>query len=109
MGKVIPRLQRFYGGSPTDWLDCPYYLLSAYLAMLPRLQAEESLRHITLGSIASGTSKKEHVKDVVRELRSMLGDEQRNQKRSFPAKQAVLQQAGIPIRTVPVTKPATSN
>src|SRR3546814_15213266 len=43
-GEVIPRLTRFFGGSPRVWLyDTPAAVVRAYMRMLPRLEAEEQL------------------------------------------------------------------
>src|SRR3546814_11052472 len=42
-GEVIPRLTRFFGGSPRVWLyDTPAAVVRAYMRMLPRLEAERS-------------------------------------------------------------------
>lgn len=54
---MLPRLSRFYGGTPSDWLDCPLPLLRAYAAMMPRLQAEEALRQVMLQRLARPQSK----------------------------------------------------
>lgn len=36
------------------WLRIPQAIVSAHLAMLPRLQAEESMRHVTESGMGSG-------------------------------------------------------
>jgi len=40
---LIPTLNEFFGGSPTDWINLPLAWLGAYATMLPRLQAGRAL------------------------------------------------------------------
>lgn len=43
-GEFIPRLQRFYGGRPQDWLEAvPAALVRAFVKMMPRIEAKERL------------------------------------------------------------------
>lgn len=54
----MARLQRFYGGDPRQWLETmPIAMVSAYAAMLPRLEAEETLNAWGTGSLAAGRVK----------------------------------------------------
>lgn len=43
---MIPRLQCFYKGEPDSWLRIPRVLLSAYVRMLPRLEAQQEMRMV---------------------------------------------------------------
>ena len=40
------------------WLEMPMRWLNAYIAMLPRLRAEDSIRRVQEGEIAAGTMDK---------------------------------------------------
>lgn len=64
------------------WLTkCPLILLSACLAMVDPLKAEESLRAVTISAIGSGTRKPEATRPIVaaweRELMGETGPVQR--------------------------------
>lgn len=71
-------------------------MLKAYAQMLPRLQAEEALRQITLNSVASGNVKQGKVKSLTRELRKQASAG----RKSKPADPKVLQQIGIKVKHV---------
>ena len=66
---MIPRLQRFYGGNPERWHEIPVWLLVAYNAMLPRLQAEETLAQ--LGLMQAGGGRHTAEKDLKAYVRNL--------------------------------------
>lgn len=51
---MIPRLQRFYGGSPERWHQMPTWLFTVYAKMRPRLEAEEQLDALAVFQVAGG-------------------------------------------------------
>ena len=67
-------------------------LLRSYAVMLPRLQAEESLTHISDGMVASGQVKKAAVRRHTRDLQRQLG-----RRKGRPADPNRLRSAGIQV------------
>ena len=55
LAATVARLQRFYGGSPADWLETPTWLLEGMTGEIARLQAEEDLRAVQVHMIGAGT------------------------------------------------------
>lgn len=67
---MIPRLQRFFGGDPAWWLyEAPGALVRAFMAMLPRLDAEEALGRASVQALGSGSMKKRDAMKLERQLR----------------------------------------
>lgn len=54
-GRIIPRLQAFYGGDPEAWFNTPGWVLTAYMDMLPQLHAERQLSAIEAAFVPSMT------------------------------------------------------
>ena len=70
----IPRLQRFYGGTAMHWLsDVPVVVVEAFTAMLPRLQAEESLQEAERMAVGAGNRSKDFTRDVTRRWAASAG------------------------------------
>lgn len=63
----MPELQRFYGGDPMAWLaTMPIAVVRAYQAMLPRLEAQESLTAAQRTSVGTGRYKPEEAQRLIR-------------------------------------------
>ena len=90
---MLPKLSRFYGGTPTEWLHCPLPLLRAYSAMLPRLQAEETLRQVFVAR-ASQPQSKQGQRAASRALRKLERQASGRVKAPPPSRQALVA-AGI--------------
>lgn len=96
--EVVARLQRFYGGEIASWwTEVPLGLIRRYLAMLPRLEAEESLRAADCVAVGAGVLMPEDRRRLMAAWRAAAGW---RASRSTPASPGVLQQAGIGTRTV---------
>lgn len=66
------RCQRFFGGDPAGWLTIvPVRLVRAYLHMLPRLAAEETLDAST--AVGLGTGSLKDARTVTRDLMRLAG------------------------------------
>ncbi len=100
-GTIIPRLQRFYGGNITDWLNIPFKLLNAYATMLPIIEAGESLSNITTHAVASGSIKTDESKRIMDRLQKQAEMRSKSQKNSnknaHKAKAMVLTAMGIEV------------
>ena len=58
---------RFYGGTPTSWIDTPMSLVEAYAGALPRLHAEEAMDHSTRVAMGSGSVQPEARRRIMRQ------------------------------------------
>ena len=101
-GTILPRLQRFYGGNITDWLNIPFKLLNAYATMLPIIEAEESLSTITIHAVASGSIKADESKRIMNKLQKQTelktkSQKKGNNKNAHKAKAMVLTAMGIEV------------
>ena len=74
--KLIPRLQRFYGGDPGQWLRLPLALIHWYADALAPLQAEECLRQMTIVAMGSGSMDQDEWKDIKRRWEETARDEE---------------------------------
>lgn len=53
-GELVPRLQRFYGGRPQDWLEAvPAALVRACVRMMPRIEAAETLAAVNRAALTN--------------------------------------------------------
>lgn len=67
-------MQRFYGGSPTDWVEkVPGYLFWAYVNSMDQLQAEEAAASISAAVYAEGRMKEDAARAYSMELDRKLG------------------------------------
>ena len=55
--KIIPRLQRFYGGSISEWLELPIGLVNVFIESIQGLRAEENLNNSSTTAVGSGMVK----------------------------------------------------
>jgi hypothetical protein len=62
-GRIVPRLQAFFGGDPEAWFHQPAWVIRTYMRMLPALQAERQLAAIEAASAPNMT--KQSYKDTV--------------------------------------------
>jgi hypothetical protein len=96
--EAVPRLQRFYGGSVASWwAEVPVGLMRRYLAMMPRLEAEESFRSANRIAVGTGALSKDASRGVTGAWRAAAG-------LSVARRQAapsLLRHAGIGRRLVP--------
>ncbi|MEZ5790509.1 MAG: hypothetical protein R3D34_06870 [Nitratireductor sp.] len=93
----MARLQRFYGGNPRDWLETlPLALVRAFARMLPRLEAEETLRNWGTGSLAAGLVKPHEA----RRLRSQLSRAAGGNRKPVPATPQGLAMIGVAVTIV---------
>jgi len=58
VGAILPTLQRFYGGSWSEWLDLPEPVFAAYVEMLSVLKAQESLQRAAEVRLGGGPKSK---------------------------------------------------
>jgi hypothetical protein len=70
---VIPALQRFYGGSPLDWLEVPLPLVGAYALAMRGLQAQESMLMCEVVAMGSGTLEKSDARRIQDGWREAIG------------------------------------
>lgn len=73
LAEVVPRLVRFYGGSPREWLDMPMSIIVAHMQMLPRLRAEELLdtaKAAAVGRWLKRSSARDVQRDWIRQARA---------------------------------------
>src|SRR5690606_22209279 len=96
-GAVLPRLQRFYGGTPRQWLeDTPVALVRAHLRMMRRIEAEERLAAIADRAAAAATMPQaDRTRHAGRLKRAASGAEQARPAR---ASAATLAGMGIGVR-----------
>ena len=97
---MIPRLQRFYGGDPAAWLDCPFALLRAYADQLPKLAAQDQLSQIASVSVGTNNAKKAQSRRIQRNLQK----EARRGQRAKPVSRATLAAYGIQFEEVAVNE-----
>ena len=74
---MIPALQRYYGGSPMDWLTMPMVLLRAYAAAMPMLRAGESMQMAEVVAYGGGNLEKRDAQRVQERWREALEGEGR--------------------------------
>lgn len=87
---------RFYGGTVSDWMAQPPWLVSIFIEQLRRIESEEMLQQMQVVGAGTGNMKEEHQKTVVRKL-------QRDARAGVPAKRAsgaALSGMGIGVRKV---------
>ena len=77
---MIPRLQQFYGGPPDAWFELRPGVLSAYVQMLPRLDAQQQLRDEQVTLSGSGQMKKDDRTRFVKRLQRMAQTKRRARK-----------------------------
>lgn len=69
----MPRLVRFYGGSPLDWwARIPLGLIRPCVESLPGLMAEESFLEVERIALGSGTLKKDDSQRIVERWQNAL-------------------------------------
>ena len=98
---LLPRLTRFYGVGPSDFISLPVGIFMAYVEMMPRLTAEESLTAMRRVAMGSGNMEKDVAKGIVREWRQMAAGNQDN--REKPRKtvdRGAMAAAGIKVKAV---------
>lgn len=74
-GMTIPKLQKFYGGSPQDWLKLPMRWLDAYAESLPVLKAEYMLelgQGFFTGQWPTSDDHKDAIEKAIQTLKSLL-------------------------------------
>jgi hypothetical protein len=74
-GKIIPRLQKFFGGSPQDWLQLPMLWLNAFSETLPVLKAENILelgQGFFTGQWPTSEDHKKAIEDMIAGLTSLI-------------------------------------
>lgn len=74
-GMTIPRLQKFYGGSPQDWLKLPMQWLGAYAESLPVLKAEYMLelgQGFFTGQWPTSDDHKDAIEKAIQTLKALL-------------------------------------
>ncbi len=70
----MPRLVRFYGGAPMQWLDdTPIAVVRACMEQLPVIDASEALGAANVTALGSGVLSKADSKRFDRELRRAAG------------------------------------
>lgn len=94
-------MQRFYGGDPAGWLDMPMGMLEAYSRMLPRIEAQESLRAIDNTAAGMGTMKKEDQRAYRRALARIaqpsMGEERESRGKKIGKQELAARYAAIGI------------
>ena len=98
----VPRLQRFYGGSPGDWLTIPGWLVEAYLEALPGLEASEALAGYTMIAVGTGNAKKGTAQRIVSQWKRRV----RKPVAQRPGFRAAAAAVGIAVIDEPVKEPA---
>lgn len=76
--EILPQLTRFYGISPQVWwTEIPIGTIRAYLAMLPRLDAQESQLAVTRAALGTGSIKPEDARPIMRAWDELANQGQR--------------------------------
>jgi hypothetical protein len=97
--EVIPRLQRFYGGTALGWMtELPLGVLRACLAQLPRLRAEEDIALSNAVALGTGSLQKDSADALSRSWRAAIG---RDRRVKVPPTSPVLSGMGIGTRLRP--------
>ena len=96
--EIIPRLQRFYGGNPGEWLSLPVGTIELFAKMLPRLRAEENIEAWQIASTAAGTLERNDRMFLIRTWREQATPRSRRQRVS--AEQGKIMLASIGIRVI---------
>ncbi len=101
-------MQRFYGGEPAGWWDVPLKELEYYVEELPRLQAQEQLRGIRSGWLASPpqskgdtSARRKALADIEKEARPYVpeGDKRAGAKLSMSMASLLMAEIGVSLRT----------
>lgn len=82
----------------------PLGVLRAYVAMLPRLEAEEQLGLVGAFAVASGSAKRSEADNYLRDLRRAAKGEEKPKARTVED----LRSMGIPVTFTPKKKKETS-
>lgn len=93
---MIPQLQATYGGDPMGWFAMPICVLEAYVTMLPRVRAEQSMRQAEVVLYGTATASKESRAAIYRGWRSALNQRHANHL-TEEAKLARLGEVGITV------------
>jgi hypothetical protein len=75
-GSLLPRLQKFYGGSPLDWLELPMMWLKCFAEMLQPLKAETMLelgQGVFTGSWPTSKEHQDALRSAMESLNQMTG------------------------------------
>lgn len=89
---------RFYGGSLSDWLSQPVWLVSKFVEAMPALAAEEQLIQINITAAGSGSMKKEEHRNFISSIRAELPQPETPKRKGLD--QAELASMGVGVRYV---------
>lgn len=86
-GKVVARLQRFYGGDPLRWFEMPVFYIRSFLHAMDELDAEDSLAQIVIGSASVGMMTSDNLRDLLAKLQRLSygGDVEEPKRDAGPA------------------------
>ena len=96
---LLPRLTRFYGIGPSDFLRLPVGLFRRYVEMLPRLIAEESLTAMQRVAMGSGNMKEQDAKRIGQSWERMANPKPEAFQKT-KADPAAMAAAGIKVKAV---------
>ncbi len=95
--ELVPRLQRFYGGSPREWLTLPVSEIELFAKMLPRLKGEENIQAWQIAAAAAGTLEKNDRMFLIRTWRDQATPRSRRQRVSAEQGKIMLASIGIKV------------
>jgi hypothetical protein len=98
---LLPRLQRFYGGTISEWLTVPVAFVRAYAGAIPKIQAEEALLQANVVALGSGRMKKTDADRTIRDWRRIAGITKTRSARSKDEMVSILGGVGIAFVEVP--------
>jgi hypothetical protein len=98
---LLPRLQRFYGGTIGEWLSVPVAFVRAYAGAMPKIQAEEALLKTSIVALGSGRMKKSDADQTLRAWRRTAGTAKTRSAKSKDEMASVLGGVGIAFVEVP--------
>lgn len=99
-------MQAYPGMTPMQWLaDTPSILVRVCLSMLPRLEAEASIRRINEAATAFGTAGEAASSSFQRGLAALASTSAAEPRRPDPG---ALHAHGIPVRRIPRAKAKAS-